>query len=327
MKSIDQIKQELRTEEGLAIGIQEQLCDRLSQWFGSMGYLGSAFTNTKADTKAKEWVWEDQYGKKITFRNPVYRDQKSKRDNPVVKTTKTKSADTFNIYNSSDVPINQVFDQTYSVRTNAKFSKTDAFNFEVSTGFEGGVMGVATNWGAHALISFNAKFGGQFIRQWDEETGTSKSKSIKQDLVLAPKSHYQLDVYIDEIDMEVDVHAEGVMDFEIEVDLSEAHWNGDIQVYSTGNSPDKYEGEVIKAESLEAMVRHLLGITGGHVKRKARFDRQIAKDHDHLVGLLEYILCTEYRKVKTSTTLEYNDAGKISVKVTRVGDAKDESER
>ena len=326
MKTIEQIKKELRTEEGLAIAIQEQLCDRFSQWLGAMGYLGSAFTNVKADTTTREWVWKDQYGKKITFRKPYYRDMKQHRGVPIERDRKPEAADSFTINNDSDVPIKQVFDQTYTRKTNASFAKTDAFNFSVTAGakigFETGVTGTATNGGAHGLTngeaSFSATFGGEFIRNWVEETGETKSKSIKQELELAPNSNYQLDVYIDKIDLEVDLDVEGVMDFEIEIDLKEAVHNGDIMVYTEGHKLGEQKGEVLKAEGLESMVRNLLGITGGHIKKQARFDQQIVKDHDHLVGILEYVLCPEYRKVKTSNTLKYNDAGKISVEVRKV---------
>ena len=290
------------------------------------GLSRSAFTNVKADPSIKEWVWKDQYGKKITFRKPYYRDMKAERGIPVEKNRKPEAADSFTINNKSDVPVKQIFDQTYARRTNAAFSKTDTFNFSVSVGakigFETGVTGTATNGGAHGLtsgeFSFGATFGGEFIRNWVEETGETKTKSIKQELELAPMSDYQLDVFIDKIDLEVDLDVEGVMDFEIEIDLTEAHWNGEIMVYTAGTRPDDTKGEVLKAEGLESMVRHLLGITGGHIKKQARFDHQIKKDHDHLVGILEYVLCPEYRKVKTSNTLKYNDAGKISVEVRKV---------
>ena len=311
MITFDELKKELRTEDGIIQDTQEQTLKLIDKWLHSHGYLSAGFKNYEADTNLKRWVWGNGYGVEVIISNPRFRDAKFNRKDPEEKSREPKTADTFTIKNASDVPIKQVLDQTFKVDTNASTSKTDTFGISVTAGLSigvtTGVSGQATNGGSTGLTTAEANlsttFDANFVRNWVESKGASTSKTIKQEIELAPGTQYKLDVMIDEIDLSIDLESEGVLDFDIEIDFSKRERNGNEQPYRKAS---------LKASSIRDLARRLIGVSGDHIQGSHTIK------HD-LLHLIESMIETEYRKVKTTTTLEYSDAGAIWVEVERVG--------
>ena len=83
MSKIEELRQELRTEEGMILQIQEQIARRTFSYLHPHGFLFDSLRNTMANNRTKEWVWETRYGTSMTFRNPYYRDMVATRSLPI----------------------------------------------------------------------------------------------------------------------------------------------------------------------------------------------------------------------------------------------------
>ena len=315
MKNLNQIKQELLTEEGKFLQLQDNICVNIQGVLGSMGFLSDGFFNESSDAKAKRWVWKNRYGIKVEFTNPTYKDVISLRKPPIEKNRKAESALLLNTSNRSGASVTRNISKEVAIMTNAKILESNTFNFNVTAGIEAGIEGVEANFGARVLAKFEASFGGSFLRQWESDKGTSSSRKLEDSLVLEPHSEYRISATVDKIELEQEIEVTGNVDFAITVKIPDftkhnsKAFNADIQALKPNQD--------IKAEDIRDLCRNFVGITGDIYKSKSDKDK-LLNQHRVLSGL-NYLLREENRKITTNTKLSYNDAGDSHMTIERVG--------
>ena len=328
MNKLKELEKELRTEEGLILDIQQEISHKVFTYLHAHGFLyygpdgpaGERLVNTKADVKAREWVWDSGFGSSVTFKNPYYRDMVSTRSVPIEKGRKPEEALSLTTSNRSEATITRTISKDHTINTNATVSKTDTFNFNVtagiSVGAEAGVSGNAANFGATGLIksevSLNTSFGGEFVRNWVDEKGESTTRTVSDSLDLEPLSEYSIVANVDKISLEQTISSQGVIDFEIDLDLSNADGKDAGQNHSFKNSK-------FSVSNLKDLVRLLLGMIQNPIQRPDKFEEQKQKHDENYNLLLRDILDDDYRLIKSETTLEYKDAGDVSMTVIKVG--------
>ena len=111
--------------------------------------------------------------------------------------------------------------------------------------------------------------------------------------------------------MEQTISSEGVVDFEIELDLTNAHGQ-ETQQHS-------FKLKKFKVSNLKDLARLLLGMIDDPVRIQERWDREEGIHGNTWTDNIRGLLDSEYRKVKSETTLEYKDAGDVSMTVIKVG--------
>lgn len=326
MTKLDLLEKELRTEDGIILEVQEKIAHRICKYLHAHGFLYNGIgkgekhlKNIKADTKGREWIWDSGFGVEIKFRNPYYRNMTAFREVPVEKSRKPEEALSLTTSNRSSAAIQRNISKTHTVRTDATIAKTDSYNFNVTAGVKGGFssgfVGVSGNGGIQTLgyldISLETSFGGEFIRNWIDEKGESTSRTISDVLNLEPLSEYSIVANVDKIELEQTIKKEGYLDFEIEIDLTNAEGK-DSQDHSFKN--DKFT-----VPHLKDLVRLLLGMIGNPIARVDKFKKEKLKHDEGYDVLLRSILDDEYRRVKAETTLEYKDAGDVTMTVIKVG--------
>ena len=315
MRSLNEIRHDLLDEEGRFLKLQDLICQNIEGFLGSVGFLSNGFRNTKAEPKAKRWVWENDYGLKIEFSNPVYKDMLSVRRPPIEKSRKAEEAMLLTTSNRSGATITRGISKEVTVATNAKILESNTFNFNVTTGLEAGIEGAEANFGARFIASVQASFGGEFLRQWESDKGHSTTRKIEDSLQLEPYSEYRISAMLDKIELEQEIDISGNVDFAITITIPDYRkagskaFNANIQLLKPK--------QTIKGDDIRGLCRSLIGLTGDIFKKDV--DKNRSLDKHRIVSAFNVLLKEENRRIETTTKLSYKEAGDASLTIDKVG--------
>lgn len=306
----------LLSNEGQILKVQKQICDQLLGCFGSIGYLGMPMVNIESDAKQKVWKWATaQYGLAVEFSNPIYRDSVEVRGKPVELGREKGELIKFPVTNKSGSPISKHISKEVTISTNAQVVESNTFGFALDIGFEGGVSGQPSNWGATALVKTNANLNGSFLRSWVSDKGNQAKRLISDTLELEPYSQYSITISVDRLKLEQKLNIIGVLDFNIKIttpdwkDKAAPGFNCEIQRLKAGAT--------IKADDIRSLARKLLGMSGdlylnADHKNEARKTQQLL---DNVAALIN----DKLREVETNVVLSYNDASDSVLTVEKDG--------
>ena len=232
--ALQELVKKLSTEEAK---ILEICTDLAGATFGALyrfGYLHDTFKNINYDRKAKIIEFENRYGMKIKFKQPYYRSSINTRGNEVERGREAETAFLYTTSNRSKSKITRKISKSHEVTRNAKVKDTNIFEFGLTIGASisatSGVGAVPSNLGATGLLTISANLeaylGGKFIREWEQENGLKVTRSLLDEVELEPLSEYKIFATSDKLDLEQTLHTKGIVDFEVEIDLTDAHQNG-----------------------------------------------------------------------------------------------------
>ena len=320
-------REDLLDGSGQIVAAQQYLAKQIGLLLGQYGFLHHSFENTKADASAMTWTWEDRTnGHKIVFKNPYFRNKTRVLDEVIERGRQPESALSLRTSNRSGAQVTRSINETHTIFTNSTVSNTNTFSFSVTAGAEVGLRGVDLNSGAHALISFESTFGGEFIQSWINERGSTVSRSINDTIVLEPYGEYQINVLVDRLELEQNINVSGILDFEIDFTPADTK-NGDSQRLNTG--------ETLSVNSVDDFVRNMMGLTGSFQRQYYEIfppgDPLLTHSGGHsgqpfeprfvvsTLDILKKIVNVEPRTIQTTTTIGYNDAGASTFSVERIG--------
>ena len=318
MKTLDQIRADLETEEGHFLKLQNQLNSQISALLSAAGYLQNRYTNISADRKAKEWVWGNQFCQ-IIYRRPVYHDMFSERRPPKERGRKSEEALSLTVSNKSGASIERNIQKEHSVFTNASILDSNTFTFGVEFGLEAGVKGTDANGGANFVINAKSYFGGEILKQWGSEKGEKIIRTISDKLTLEPYSEYKIYSMVDKLDLEQEIDISGKVDFEITLKLPNPGHNGGHACFNR---------EKIKVDSTRDLIRVFLGQAQGVYKDASRLNQFLTFKDNHkvIVPAINALLNEETRVINTTTKMRYNNAGDATLTVEKIGTWKEDQE-